>query len=102
MAAREQAQKEKQRALDAAGVPKETKEKHVKKIVATAQRRREAMRKPQEGEVEEEEGDPMEIAEGAEEAAAKRERKKDRVATAVLEFHEKERKKKKKKAARKS
>ena len=40
-------------------------------------------------------------AEGAEEAAAKRERKKDRVATAVLEFHEKERKKKKKKKKKK-
>ena len=54
MRAREQARAEKQAALDAAGVPKQSdRVKHVKKIVSTSERRREHMRKPNEEEEEE-------------------------------------------------
>ena len=52
--AREQARAEKQAALDAAGVPKQSgRVKHVKKIVSTSERRREHTRKPNEEEEEE-------------------------------------------------
>ena len=47
--AKEKARAERQQALDAAGVPKQAATKHVKKIVATADKRRERMRQPQPG-----------------------------------------------------
>ena len=47
--AKEKARAERQQALDAAGVPKQAATKHVKKIVATADKRRDRMRQPQPG-----------------------------------------------------